>query len=374
MPLRDAEVVAAIGPDSVWLWLVLGALYKADRLELALATVATAFAEAQRRGSAPGFATASAWRAWIALRQGSAAAAEADARAAHDALRTGGAWSQAWSSACLADVLIERGALGEAQAVLDAATEPEGDLEVLLSTRSKLRMAQGRPHEALADQLACREEGQVPDPDFDGWLRIARLRHATGDAKAAAREAAGALEWARVWGTPGYVGQALTVHGLVTGGDAGLAALRDGVEHLRRSPARHQLAGALVELGAALRRQGERAAGREPLREALELAWAGGLVAIGERAREELRVTGAKVPRREASGLGSLTPSERRIVDLAGSGASNREIAQTLFVTVKTVEMHLGNAYRKLGIASRRQLAPLLEGAEPQGASTGAAP
>ncbi len=54
-----------------------------------------------------------------------------------------------------------------------------------------------------------------------------------------------------------------------------------------------------------------------------------------------------------------LTPSERRIVDLAAGGATNAEIAQALFVTVKTVEMHLGNAYRKLGINSRRELAPL---------------
>ena len=371
--LGSPEVVAAIGPESAWLWFLLGALFKTDRLDLARRVVATAFAEAQRRGSAPGFATASSWRAWIALREGSAADAEADARAACDAQQAG-SWSQAWCSACLAEVLVERGELGEAEAILDAAAELDGGSELLLSARSMLRSAQGRAHDALADQLASRGEGQVPDPNFDGWLRIARLLHATGDVEAAVREAEAALGWARVWDTPGYVGQALTVHGVVTGGDAGLASLRDAVEHLRRSPARHQLAGSLVELGAALRRHGERAAAREPLREALELAWAGGLVATAERAREELRVTGAKVPRREASGLGSLTPSERRIADLAGSGATNAEIAQTLFVTVKTVEMHLGNAYRKLGINSRRQLAPLLEGAGSQGPITGAAP
>jgi tetratricopeptide (TPR) repeat protein len=139
--LRNPEVVAAIGPDSVWLWLVLGALFKADRLDLALRTVAAAFAEAKRRGSAPGFATASAWRAWIALRQGAAADAEADARAAYDAIRAAGAWSEAWASACLAEVLIERGELKEAQAILDAADDPAGPL---LSTRSILRLAQGQ--------------------------------------------------------------------------------------------------------------------------------------------------------------------------------------------------------------------------------------
>jgi DNA-binding CsgD family transcriptional regulator len=111
-----------------------------------------------------------------------------------------------------------------------------------------------------------------------------------------------------------------------------------------------------VAYGSALRRHGERVAAREPLRRALDLASDGGLDAIADRAREELRVTGAKVPRRAASGLASLTPSEQRIVELAAAGASNREIAQALFVTVKTVEMHLGNAYRKLDVSSRRDL------------------
>jgi DNA-binding CsgD family transcriptional regulator len=95
---------------------------------------------------------------------------------------------------------------------------------------------------------------------------------------------------------------------------------------------------------------------------------------MAEQAREELRVTGAKVRRPESSGLDSLTPSERRIVELATGGASNPEIAQALFVTVKTVEMHLGNAYRKLGINSRRDLAALLPPEKLQGANTGSPP
>ena len=363
--VADAEIVAAIGPDSAWLWFVLGGLFKADRLDLLRRTVETAFAEAQRRGSAPGFATASAWRAWTALREGSAADAEADARAAFDAMRAG-TWTYDWCSACLAEVLVERGSHAEARAILDAAVEvaTERRSELLLSTRAIVRAAAGDARGALADQLearASRGGDTIPDPNFDGWLQIARLLHATGDVAAAEREAEAALAWARVWDTPGYVGQALTVHGLIAGGEPGLAELEQAVEQLERSPARRELARSLVELGAALRRLGRRSAAREPLRRALDLATAGGLVATGERAREELRVTGAKVPAREGSGVGSLTPSERRIAELAAGGASNPEIAQTLFVTVKTVEMHLGNAYRKLGIGSRRDLAPLLD-------------
>ena len=379
--VADPKLVAAIGPESAWFLLAIGQLFKTDRLEVARRTVAIALAEARRRGSAPGFAAASVWRAWIALRAGAAADAEADARAAYQA-PSATTWQQLFCACCLSDVLVERGELDEAQAVLAAAGEDaiasDVGAELLLSSRSNLRAARGDPRAALTDQLEARRrrggEILVPDPDFDGWLRIARLLHATGDEKSAAREANEALSWARIWGTPGYIGQALTVSGLILGGDAGLALLQDAVEHLERSPARRELARSLVELGAALRRRGERKAAREPLRRALDLATAGGLTATADRARDELRVTGAKVRRPESSGLGSLTPSERRIVELATDGASNPEIAQALFVTVKTVEMHLGNAYRKLGINSRRQLTTLLPPTKEPGVTTGTTP
>ena len=375
--VADAQLLAAIGPDSAWMTLTLGQLFKTDRLEIARRTAAVALAEARRRGSGPGFAAASVWRAWIALREGAAAEAEADARAAYDA-PPGTPWNQVISSCCLVDVLVERAELGEAEAILTACSAEDAiGGELLLSTRSNLRAAHGDPAGALADQREARRlrgVGTGPDPDFDGWLRIARLLHATGDEPTAAREADAALSWARTWGTPGYLGQALTVSGLIRGGDEGMTQLQEAVAQLERSPARRELARSLVELGAALRRRGERKAARDPLRRALDLAAAGGLVATAQRAEEELRVTGAKLRRPESSGLDSLTPSERRIVELATDGASNPEIAQALFVTVKTVEMHLSNAYRKLGINSRRELAALLPPEKLPGASTGTSP
>jgi DNA-binding CsgD family transcriptional regulator len=57
-----------------------------------------------------------------------------------------------------------------------------------------------------------------------------------------------------------------------------------------------------------------------------------------------------------------LTASERRAADLAARGLRNREIAQALFVTIKTVEVHLGHAYAKLGVRGRSQLADALDG------------
>jgi DNA-binding CsgD family transcriptional regulator len=77
-------------------------------------------------------------------------------------------------------------------------------------------------------------------------------------------------------------------------------------------------------------------------------------------AREELTACGARPRRPTTTGWDALTPSERRIAQLARDGLSNREIAQTLFVTTKTVETHLGAAYRKLGVVRRTELAAAL--------------
>jgi DNA-binding CsgD family transcriptional regulator len=99
---------------------------------------------------------------------------------------------------------------------------------------------------------------------------------------------------------------------------------------------------------------------REPLREGLALAERCGARALERRARDELVAAGARPRRRELTGVDSLTPSERRVAAMAASGMTNREIAQALFVTVKAIRFHLGNAYRKLGVSNRDDLSPVL--------------
>ena len=86
-----------------------------------------------------------------------------------------------------------------------------------------------------------------------------------------------------------------------------------------------------------------------------------GALRLAGRAREELVAAGARPRRAALSGRDALTPSERRVAQLAADGMTNREIAQALFVTEKTVETHLGRAFMKLGVRSRKQLAQALD-------------
>src|SRR5439155_8927346 len=113
---------------------------------------------------------------------------------------------------------------------------------------------------------------------------------------------------------------------------------------------------ALVDLGAALRRSGKRAAAREPLRRGLDLARECGATALARRADQELVMAGARPRRRAFRGIESLTAAERRVATMAAEGMANRDIAQALFVTVRTVENHLARVYPKLDVHSRTDL------------------
>jgi DNA-binding CsgD family transcriptional regulator len=167
-------------------------------------------------------------------------------------------------------------------------------------------------------------------------------------------------ELAQAWGTTGPIGISARTRGLLASGERGLALLRAAVAAHEASPARLEHARSLLELGAALRRAGQRSAAIELLRDAAELAQRCGATALAARAREELHVAGAVGRRYAISGAEALTPSELRIARMAADGTTNREIAEMLFVTTKTVENHLGRTYVKLGIRSRTKLTAAL--------------
>ena len=167
------------------------------------------------------------------------------------------------------------------------------------------------------------------------------------------------LAAARRFGAPSAIARTLRVLGTLRGDD-GIDTLQEAVDVAAASPARYELARSLAALGEVLRRARRPGEAREPLRRALELAESCGASALRDHVRAELHAAGARPRTSALSGVESLTASERRVAGLAADGGTNRDIAQALFVTPKTVEVHLSNAYRKLGVRSRRDLAGAL--------------
>jgi DNA-binding CsgD family transcriptional regulator len=130
----------------------------------------------------------------------------------------------------------------------------------------------------------------------------------------------------------------------------------------RERPLRLERARVLVELGAGLSRRGKRSEAMPFLREGLDLADRCGAGPIAAHAREQLRAAGARPRRARVSGRDALTPSELRVCRMASTGMSNREIAQALFVSLRTVETHLTRSYAKLEVGGREQLREVLDG------------
>jgi class 3 adenylate cyclase/DNA-binding CsgD family transcriptional regulator len=266
-------------------------------------------------------------------------------------------------------IALERGDLAGAERALLHSGLPEqpprsGQFLLFLLVRGRLRYERRELDSALRDLWAVRDMSDAlghRNPAFMPWQPYAALvLHAADRGDEAVELARMALERARRWGAPRMVGVTLRTLALVGPGDEAEEHLREAVELLAGSPARLEHAKALVELGALLRRTNRRADSRDPLREGLDLAHRIGAGTLEERARTELAATGARPRRLQLTGVESLTPSERRVAELAAEGLTNREVAQTLFVTPKTVEVHLSSAYRKLEIASRSELAGAL--------------
>ncbi|HEV8099039.1 MAG TPA: LuxR C-terminal-related transcriptional regulator, partial [Gaiellaceae bacterium] len=271
----------------------------------------------------------------------------------------------------LADVLTNRGELDEAEAELatlglEEEVAQSGHLIFFMGARGWLRYARRDFEGAAADfgRLGrCMEAFDMRNPAVLAWRSHLALALLGLDRRDEALELAREeVELARAWGAPRPIGVALRVRGLAEGGAEGIESLRESLAVLEGSAARLEHARSLVELGAALRRANQRADARELLKEGLDLAVRSRAVPLVERAEQELAATGARPRRLLLSGVESLTASERRVAGFAAEGLSNKDIAQQLFVTTKTVEVHLSNVYRKLGIGSRGELPQALGG------------
>jgi DNA-binding CsgD family transcriptional regulator/RecA/RadA recombinase len=337
--------------------------------EDALALYDAVLTEAHVTGSVTAFASAKFFRAQALVYRGDLAEAESDAAEAAAACREWGFHLLDPFVYIQADSLIEQGRLEEAAKVFAesdwaAWTPDDAPTYPARNSRACLRVLRGDVEGGLEELLGAGRGFEATggrNPAFMPWrsqaaLALLQLERREEAAPLAEEE----LELARTWGAPRALGAALRVAGLVEGGAEGMALLQEAVELLSDSPAKLEQAKARTELGAALRRANQRSKAREQLRRAVELATICGASPLAARAESELLATGARPRRVALSGVESLTPSERRVAELAAEGPTNREIAQALFVTPKTVEVHLSSVYRKLGISSRSQLAGAL--------------
>jgi DNA-binding CsgD family transcriptional regulator len=259
-------------------------------------------------------------------------------------------------------VLLDR--LDDAAAVLDDtpldATRGTFIEPYVLSARALVRAAQRRTEEAEDDLRRTIAAG-----DARGWtspfatrarLRLSELLAARGDRDEAHALADHDVAVAQAAGTPGALGAALRVRAKALPAEEALETLREAVAVLEPGPMGMELGWALHDLGAGLRRRSLRSDARDALRRALDLAARAESTLLTRLVRAELEAAGGRPRRERLSGAEALTPSERRVAELAADGLSNREIAEALWVTRKTVEHHLGHAYGKLGIRSRAGL------------------
>jgi DNA-binding CsgD family transcriptional regulator len=230
-------------------------------------------------------------------------------------------------------------------------------------TRAAVLMARGDRPGAVA-ALRAVEATMRPvriGPRQSSWRSRLALALPAAEREEALALAEEELRLAVAVASPRAEGIALRALGLLADRKEAVDLLERSVERLRAVESPHEAARSLTELGAALARTNRRREARERLREASDLAQRCGAARLEERIEQEIRVAGGKPRRRAISGPHSLTPSERRVAASAAEGATNREIGQMLFISMRTVEMHLTNAYRKLGITSRAELAAAID-------------
>ena len=367
--LRAAEPAAANWDTrAALLWTMI----TAERFQQVEAALPAMIEAAARGGSARGLIAVYSSLGFLKLRLGALPEADGAAQVALRVLREGDFTAGLGVAAIAAEVAVEAGELDEAQGLLELIQPaPAGVLSVLApAARGRLSLARGDGQQALSCFQECQAmfgagEWGIEIHDV-GYLHArsgaAQALLLLGDRDRARAVAEAELADARASGGRRALGIALRVAGLARGLPEGLGQLTESVDVLRESPALLERAKSVTELGAALRRAGQRVAARALLAEALDLAAGCAARPLAARAHAELTAAGGRPRRERRHGLDALTPSELRVARLAAAGQTNRQIAHGLYVTLKTVETHLAHVYAKLGISRRGELPDALAG------------
>jgi DNA-binding CsgD family transcriptional regulator len=355
--IDGGDMAYLVSPSSWW---AIGAMWATAAYDEAEALALKALERARQAGSAWAVATAEIWLACVAYDRGDIAGSVEHAEAAFAA--AGGdrsPFSLGMRIGLLGMAYVQSDRL-QAADELFVREVGDGELSLLITgiwvlrARALLRLVQGDLEKAHTDALEIERRVKLRG-GLHGGVRpwVVQILMQSGDQERAVHVARAEHEAATRYGLPHWLGPAERALGLVQGD---LDRLQRSVELLQQTPCRLELAHSLVELGAALRRGGQRSAAREPLTRGMDVAQRCGAAILVTRARQELRASGVRPRRLVMSGIESLTPAELRTARLAAEGNTNREIAQQLWVSPKTIETQLRAAYHKLDIASRIQL------------------
>jgi DNA-binding CsgD family transcriptional regulator len=374
--LGNDGAIFAEEPELIASTMAVLTLITAEELDSARYAAERALAIGRERGAAAEVARGLYLRGVVAFGFGNLVDAAADVRQAMDLARLAGIPPLlAMFGGGYVEILVERDELEKADAELAAlgistGPMPEGpNFSLFRLARGHLRLERGEMEAALEDLLAlCGEEERLvagPGPSVMATPFAAAALVAIGKREKAIDLTTRSLSAARQWGGPATIAHVLRGVAITCDGPKGIEVLREAVAVSESSPQKLEHVHALLALGEALRREGHRSEARLPLQEVFKIARRCGAVRMTKRANAELQATGLTVRRYTPIGVESLTPSERRVAELAASGMTNRQIAQSLFVTVKTVEAHLSATYDKLDIGSRRELKGALDAGSP---------
>ena len=323
--------------------------------------------EASASGSVFGRASAITWYAWAREARGDLTSAEAYVREAVDVAEAFGGLGVQLALSIMVLARAEMAIRGPEHAarVLERLPPPARNPEFPTAqfwwlSRAAVALAADRPDDALADVGAV-EAWERRWPATGGgwatWRPLAALaHHALGDTETARSIARDGVLRAERFGAPRQLGEALRAAALTAPMDERASGLAHAAEVMRRGDCGADHPTCLIDLGEVLLRHGDEDGALVALHDAMTEADSIGADAVAARAQRILVEAGARPRRAARSGLRSLTPAERRVADLAARDLRNREIAEALFLTEKTVEMHLTTVYRKLGIRSRVEL------------------
>jgi DNA-binding CsgD family transcriptional regulator len=218
----------------------------------------------------------------------------------------------------------------------------------------------GRYEQALAATEQASQDSRVLPPANWALAELIEAATRSGAPERAAPALQRLSQMTRASGTDWALGIEARARALVSSGEAADSRYREAIDYLGRTRLRVELGRAQLVYGEWLRHQRHIRDAREQLRRAHKLFTGAGMEAFAERARAELRATGAQARKHTIGTPDVLTAQEALIARLASQGASNPQIAAQLFISPATVAYHLGKVFTKLGISSRSQLARTL--------------